>query len=222
MKRAALATFALLLLLSPLVLHARTTTTFGQNAVGAACNNIEKATDFDAIAQCNAGTGAGTMQTAPLILGTITAPPYANTTCDAGKAGMLQWTGTSFQACGGTSWGSFATGGALDDLTDAKTEYASLYNVFLGSGAGNAVTTGHSDTAVGYNSLYSNTTGYANTAVGREALRTNTEGVYNTAIGSNALYSNTTGTSNTAVGYQALYRTTTGVYNIAIGSNAMY
>ena len=222
MKRAALATFALLLLLSPLVLHARTTTTFGQNAVGAACNNIEKATDFDAIAQCNAGTGAGTMQTAPLILGTITAPPYANTTCDAGKAGMLQWTGTSFQACGGTSWGSFATGGALDDLTDAKTEYASLYNVFLGSGAGNAVTTGHSDTAVGYNSLYSNTTGYANTAVGREALRTNTEGVYNTAIGSNALYSNTTGTSNTAVGYQALYRTTTGVYNTAIGSNALY
>ena len=60
MKRAALAAFALLLLLSPLVLHARTTTTFGQNAVGAACNNIEKATDFDAIAQCNAGTGAVT------------------------------------------------------------------------------------------------------------------------------------------------------------------
>ena len=222
MKRAALATFALLLLLSPLVLHARTTTTFGQNAVGAACNNIEKATDFDAIAQCNAGTGAGTMQTAPLILGTITAPPYANTTCDAGKAGMLQWTGTSFQACGGTSWGSFATGGALDDLTDAKTEYASLYNVFLGSGAGNAVTTGYSDTAVGYNSLYSNTTGYANTAVGREALRTNTEGLHNTAIGREAMYATTTGQSNTAVGSSAVRSNTTGSGNTGIGSYGLY
>ncbi|MCL2470083.1 MAG: DUF1566 domain-containing protein [Alphaproteobacteria bacterium] len=48
------------------------------------------------------------MQTAPVILGTLTAPPYAAITCDASKAGMLQWTGTNFQACDGTTWTVFA------------------------------------------------------------------------------------------------------------------
>ncbi|MGE0109786.1 MAG: DUF1566 domain-containing protein, partial [Bdellovibrionales bacterium] len=89
---------------------ARTTATYGQNAVGTACNNVEKAGDFDAIAQCNSGTGAGTMQTAPIIVGTVTAPPYAATTCDASKAGMIQWTGTSFQGCDGSDWVDFGGG----------------------------------------------------------------------------------------------------------------
>lgn len=221
MKRAALIAVAVLLPLTPLVLHARTTTTFGQNAVGAVCNNVEKGVDFDAIAQCNAGTGAGTMQTAPIILGTLTAPPYANTTCDSGKAGMLQWTGTSFQACGGTSWGSLAAGGALDDLTDAKTDYASLYNVFLGSGAGNAVTTGGYNTALGYNALQAATVGGRNTAIGYNALNATVTGSYNTAIGTNAGAALTTGTYNTilgnGVGHTGL---TTGSRNILIGTSS--
>ena len=222
MKRAALIAVAVLLSLTPLVLHARTTTTFGQNAVGAVCNNVEKGVDFDAIAQCNAGTGAGTMQTAPIILGTLTAPPYANTTCDSGKAGMLQWTGTSFQACGGTSWGSLAAGGALDDLTDAKTDYASLYNVFLGSGAGDAITGGSNNTALGYFALYSNTTGSDNTALGSTALYSNTTGSWNTAVGREALYSNSTGASNTALGMRALRTNSTGHSNTAVGRDALY
>jgi hypothetical protein len=101
--------FALLIVTSllPTVVFARTSPTFGQNSVGAACNNTEKAFDFDAFAQCNAGTGAGTMQTAPIILGTVTAPPYAATTCDSNKAGMIQWTGSAFQGCDGSNWVSF-------------------------------------------------------------------------------------------------------------------
>ena len=89
---------------------ARTTATYGQNVVGAECHNVEKTADFDTIAQCNAGTGVGTMQTAPIIVGTVTAPPYAATTCDANKAGMLQWTGSAFQGCDGTSWNNLGTG----------------------------------------------------------------------------------------------------------------
>ncbi len=118
MKKAALA-FGLLLSLWPLALLARTTTTYGQNTVGANCNNVEKATDFDTIAQCNAGTGAGTMQTAPIILGTVTSPPYAATTCDANKAGMIQWTGTTFQGCNGTSWVSFGGASSVCNAPDA-------------------------------------------------------------------------------------------------------
>ena len=164
MKRAALATFALLLLLSPLVLHARTTTTFGQNAVGAACNNTEKATDFDAIAQCNAGTGAGTMQTAPLFVGTVTSPPYVSTSCDITKVGMLQWTGTSFQKCEGMGWTNLAEGSGLTDLTDARTYNR---NTYLGFDAGFSSTSSNDNTGIGYNAMYSNTTGSDNTACHR-------------------------------------------------------
>ena len=44
-------------------------------------------------------------------------------------------------------------------------------------------TTGYSNTALGFRTLYSNTTGYDNTALGYEALIQNTTGSVNTAIG---------------------------------------
>ncbi|MCL2469434.1 MAG: DUF1566 domain-containing protein [Alphaproteobacteria bacterium] len=89
---------------------ARTTATFGQKSVGEPCGNLASGTDFDSLVQCtsSAAGASGTMQTAPIILGSLTAPPYANVTCDSSKAGMLQWTGSMFQSCDGTSWTIFA------------------------------------------------------------------------------------------------------------------
>ena len=47
-------------------------------------------------------------------------------TCDSSKAGLIQWTGTSFQACNGTSWGSL--GGSFSTLNGSGTA-ASPYSI---------------------------------------------------------------------------------------------
>jgi hypothetical protein len=81
------------------------------------------------------------------------------------------------------------------------------------AGAGSAVTgigykalfsnTGNYNTAVGYQSLYTNSAGSQNTATGHKALFSNWNGYNNTAIGVNTLYYNQSGTNNTAVGHMA-------------------
>lgn len=110
MKSRILIVISILLLCGIGAAYARTTATFGQQAVGQTCSKYSHATDFDTIAQCNNASGAsGTKQTAPLIIGTVTSPPYAATTCDANKAGMLQWTGSGFQGCNGTAWSDLGT-----------------------------------------------------------------------------------------------------------------
>ena len=83
-------------------------------------------------------------------------------------------------------------------------------------------TTGGSNTAFGYQALYSNTNRNYNTANGYKALYSNTLGYSNTANGSEALYSNTTGNSNTAIGDIALVSNTTGSYNTASGYQTLY
>jgi hypothetical protein len=80
-------------------------------------------------------------------------------------------------------------------------------------------TTGYTNTATGYATLYSNTTGFFNTASGFGALYYNTTGNYNTADGNQALYSATTGYRNVALGYYAGFAITTGSDNIVIGAN---
>ncbi|MFA6325034.1 MAG: tail fiber domain-containing protein, partial [Candidatus Paceibacterota bacterium] len=96
------------------------------------------------------------------------------------------------------------------------------YNTFLGyqaglSSDGSSTDLADNNTAVGYQSLYSNTTGYDNMAIGSLSLRSNTTGYHNTAIGSRTLYYNTEGYRNTAVGTGALWSNTTGYYNTALG-----
>ena len=81
--------------------------------------------------------------------------------------------------------------------------------------------TGFSNTAMGFNALFSNTSGHSNTAHGVDALYSNTTGYQNIAVGG-ALYSNTTGSDNIAIGYSALYSNDSGWGNIAIGSFALY
>jgi trimeric autotransporter adhesin len=94
-------------------------------------------------------------------------------------------------------------------------------NVYLGSGAGQANTTGNSNVAFGEHSLFSNTIGGYNAANGYYSLSFNTTGSDNSASGAYALYHNTTGIENTAVGRNALFATTTGSNNTAIGKDAI-
>ena len=95
-------------------------------------------------------------------------------------------------------------------------------NVFLGLGAGEANTIGHSNTAIGINALFSNNEGLKNTAIGGFALHLNTTGSYNTANGQIALYNNNIGVGNTANGYGSLFSNSSGNSNTATGGNALY
>ncbi|MFA5387473.1 MAG: tail fiber domain-containing protein [Candidatus Paceibacterota bacterium] len=96
-----------------------------------------------------------------------------------------------------------------------------VYGTFLGYQAGN-LNTGGGNTAVGYQSLYSNTTGGGNTAIGAKAFYSNITGNLNTAIGNEALFQNTAGYANTAIGIQSLWLNTAGDYNTANGAYSLY
>jgi hypothetical protein len=88
---------------------------------------------------------------------------------------------------GATSWASVGSLGgatAIDDLTDAIADYT-LHNVFLGQAAGDSVSTGESNVAVGENAL------------------TTADASYNVAIGDSAS-SSVTGSNNIAIGFSAM------------------
>jgi len=98
------------------------------------------------------------------------------------------------------------------------------YNVAVGfealRGSGTpADNTGNDNTAIGYQTLWSNTIGDFNTGNGVFALYSNTIGNNNTANGFQALSSNATGEGNTAIGYFS-GNTTLGSNNLTIGANA--
>ncbi len=111
-------------------------------------------------------------------------------------------------------------------------------STFLGINAGQLVTGGLQNTAVGFRALASatgsasantavgsyalaaNTSGDGNAAFGIGALERHTSGLINTAVGTNALGFNTTGGSNTATGQAALWNNTTGMSNTAVGRYA--
>lgn len=82
-------------------------------------------------------------------------------------------------------------------------------------------TAGARNSAVGKQALNANTTGTDNSAFGDVALRSNTTGNENSGLGESALFSNSTGNANTAVGYQALVNSTTASNNSALGENAL-
>ncbi len=109
---------------------------------------------------------------------------------------------------------------ANNNILEIRSSPATRRNTFIGLGAGSYNTTGSTNTANGYYSLYWNTTGYSSVANGFYSLFWNTTGYSNTANGNYSLFSNTTGYSNTANGYQSLYSNTTGSYNTAIGLNS--
>lgn len=65
--------------------------------IGGACTAGQSRADWDAIFQC-IGTA---WKRAPLWLGNATDE------CNAAHAGLLQWTGATFQGCDGSNWVSF-------------------------------------------------------------------------------------------------------------------
>jgi hypothetical protein len=91
------------------------------------------------------------------------------------------------------------------------------FSVSIGS-----LTSGNNNTAIGYQSMYSNTSGYQNTAIGSNSLFSNSRGYQNTSIGSSTLQINTTGFQNTAVGYQSMYSNTTGYGNTSLGYQSLW
>ena len=92
-----------------------------------------------------------------------------------------------------------------------------LNNSFWGYQAGNAVTTGTYNTAMGQSALAALTQGTANIGVGTSALTALTTGSDNVAVGSSTLATMTTGNSNVAIGNQSGLSNTTGVRNVSIG-----
>lgn len=79
---------------------------------------------------------------------------------------------------------------------------------------------GSHNTALGYETLYSNNTGSRNVTVGFRAGRTITSGSDNITIGSDALYTNTVGTKNIAIGTEAMFNNVQGEHNVVIGHKA--
>ena len=106
----------------------------------------------------------------------------------------------------------------------------------MGASAGDAITSGTDNTAIGHSALSALTTNHNNVAVGRSALAVCTAsnnvavgkncgaaivgGDKNSGLGHYAMQACTTGVKNTAVGYQAGYNITTGQNNVCIGHNA--
>ena len=84
----------------------------------------------------------------------------------------------------------------------------------VGTGAGNQ------NTALGYETLFSNNTGSRNVVVGFRAGRTITNGADNVAIGNDALYTTTGGTKNIAIGTETLFSNVAGEHNVVIGFKA--
>lgn len=122
---------------------------------------------------------------------------------------------------------SFAPVSTMKDSTGAnalefRPTLASLYNTYIGVGAGKYNTTGKMNFGLGASALEKNTSGYWNTAIGYQALALNTVGSRNIAIGKQALVANISGHRNVAVGTFALSQNTHGTNNIGLGADALF
>ena len=116
--------------------------------------------------------------------------------------------GAYLESYGGATLVGYAAGNDIKAGADGMTA--------VGSEALSKVTTAQRNTALGYwaGKL---TTGISNTAVGWSAMAVNTSGGSQVAVGEQALTASTTGTHNTAVGAQSMVANTTGSYNAALG-----
>lgn len=161
-------------------------------------------------------------------------------TVGKGLASIATNTALGASALAATTTGNFNTALGYRAGFNDTTGY---YNTLLGADVGNSLTTGFQNTAVGannfgsggatnttgnsnsafgYASMYSLTSGSSNTAFGQSSLYSNTTGANNTAVGLQALQANTTASANTAVGFQSGYSNTTGAQNIFLGAYAGY
>lgn len=152
--------------------------------------------------------------------------------------GYYYWNGTEWTRLftTGDAWELKGNAGTIDGINFIGTTDNVPFNIRVNNqkagridAAGNAyfgylaagVSTGSSNTAIGYHTLLVNSTGGSNTAVGWRSLRSNTTGGWNTAIGWASLSNNTTGEWNTAGGHMALLNNTLGSKNSAFGLHSL-
>jgi hypothetical protein len=81
------------------------------------------------------------------------------------------------------------------------------------------VSTGYSNTAIGYSALKSITTGHSNTGVGDSAGAGVQSGIYNTAVGLSSLNQNI-GSGNTTLGHNTILASGNGSYNTVLGDSS--
>jgi uncharacterized coiled-coil protein SlyX len=117
--------------------------------------------------------------------------------------------------------GGYSGANTAEGQNALATLSSGFHNTALGYETLFSDTTGNFNTATGSFALWLNTTGVGNTANGFQALFSNTTGSFNTATGNGALVFNTTGSNNTANGRQALFHNTTGNGNVAVGQAAL-
>ena len=186
------------------VITGSSTATLGANGGTGGQLTLNGATSGSAALRVAAAAGTGTIFQLPANNGTNT---YVLQTNGSGV--------TSWVAPGGG-------GGAIDDLSDAETDYSSLNNMLLGSGAGGgSITSAEHNLGLGEGAQGALTTGDNNLAVGEGALLAMQAGGNNVAIGFNVLTGATVGGDNTAVGAFSMAGNVDGEFNVAIGSGAL-
>jgi hypothetical protein len=215
--------------------NSTSTLTVGNYNTGAA-SGVYQIAGTTVLTYPNAGADTGSFAAGPGALATQSANSLANTALGA-NAGQYISTGKWNTAVGAgamtgvsgtplTGIANTAVGlNALSDIQGAATQ-----NTMVGAAAGQWLTTGSNNTAVGQQAMFDNgvgnITGSNNTAVGQAALiGMNGAAASNTAVGQAALKYNDTGSSNTAVGQAAMQGITgtrlIGTSNTAVGGSAL-
>ena len=105
--------------------------------------------------------------------------------------------------------------GAIDAITSGGTS-----NIGIGQDAGTNITTGDNNVALGKEALSSMTTQSSTIGIGYQAGKTNAKS-HNVFIGYTAGRDTSTGGDNIVIGSQALRQNTTGQQNVAIGRSTM-
>ena len=124
----------------------------------------------------------------------------------------------AIEYCNGTAWTAVGGASALDDFSDAITNYTSA-SMYIGQGVG-ATATGQNNLAVGDNAGRALTSGPSNTFIGKSAGRKTTTGHQNTFVGYEAGDQNINGAENVFIGDQAGNANVTGSMNVFVGEDA--
>ena len=115
---------------------------------------------------------------------------------------------------------SVSMSGAINDLTDAYTDYTTDDNFFVGqTSATTNLTSGRFNLSLGESALNSLSSGNYNIGIGRSAAGGTASVNANVAIGFTALRDNTTGGNNVAIGHETALQLSS-AQNVFVGSQA--
>ncbi len=177
---------------------------------------------FDSGATKGIGVGDINPQVSLSVIGEVQVS-NSGVSCSSTTAGAIRYTSGNLQYCNGSSFTALSSAttnvSALDDLTDAATEYTTSYTFFVGNNAGSS-SKGNNVLGVGQNAGWLNSGTYV-LGVGFSAAQANTADNV-TAVGVNAAYQNS-GTYTTGLGRSAVFQNAgsyaTGVGYLAAGYN---